>query len=150
MPDLMTIHPEQSADTLMFLEALSCGVGQLNAALSVGWSPKRLRDLMKAPEFIELMDEARTRGIETIEQKVFELAERGNLAAATLFLYCQASDRGWRPPAQRVAVSSQTTVKVEIVEGAKAAVLERLQARDIKSLQPGGALDDVIDADVIE
>jgi hypothetical protein len=150
MTDLVTIHPEQSADTLMFLEALSCGRGQLNAALAVGWSPRKLRDLMKSPEFIELMDEARTRGIETIEEKVFELAERGNLAAATLFLYCQAADRGWRPPAQRVAVSSQSTVKVELVEGAKAAVLEQLRAGDIRALQPGGALHEIVDADVVE
>lgn len=149
MTNLATIHPEQSADTLMFLEALSCGRGQLKSALSVGWSPHKLRTLMKNPEFIELMDEARVMSIETIEERVYDLADRGNLAAATLVLYCQAADRGWRPPAQRVAVSTQSTVKIELVEGAKAAVMEQLRAGDIKALQPGGALD-IEDAEVVD
>jgi hypothetical protein len=106
---------------------------------------------MKNPEFVELMDEARVMSIETIEERVYDLAERGNLAAATLVLYCQAAERGWRPPAQRVAVSSQSTVKVEIVEGNKRAVLEHLRSGgDIRALQPGGVLDEIAEAEVVE
>jgi hypothetical protein len=150
MGELRTIYPAHPLDVLEFLEALSNGVGQLNAALAVGWSPKKLRDLMRDNEFLDMMEESRIRGVETIEQKVFELASRGNLAAATLYLYCQAPDRGWRPPAQRVSVSSQTTVKVELVEGAKQAVMEQLRAGGVKALQPGGPLDEIEDADVVD
>lgn len=149
MTALQEIYPAHPVDVLEFLESLADGVGQLNAALAVGWSPKKLRDLMRDQSFLDMMEESRIRKLESVEEVVYRLAQRGNLAAATLILYSHAADRGWRPPAQRVAVSSQTTVKVEIVEGAKAAVLEQLRTGSIKSLQPGGALD-IVEAEVVE
>ncbi len=39
MTALREIYPAHPLDMLEFLEKLSCGVGQLNAALAVGWSP---------------------------------------------------------------------------------------------------------------
>jgi len=141
MPDLSVLDPKLADDKLNFLQHLAGGVRPLTAALAVGWSPHKLRQVMKDPEFQELVDMAGEISIEAMEQKVYELGLRGNLSAATLFLYSHASHRGWRPPTQRVAVESSKTVKVEIVEGAKAAAIALMERHGVKALQRGGALD---------
>lgn len=124
-----------------FLEHLRNGVGPTNACYAVGWTPRHLRDKMKDPEFVEMIRESNERKIESLEQTTFELAKKGNLAALQFYLMCQASERGWRPPQQRVSVNAQTTIRLEAVSAAKAAILERLEARDVKSLNPAPVID---------
>lgn len=124
-----------------FLEHLIAGVGPLNACYSVGWTPHHLRKKMLDAEFRELVSIAQERKIERLEQRAIELADKGNLAAIQFVLMCQAPERGWRPPQQRVAINQQTTIRVENVEAAKAAILDRLAARDVKALQPAKVID---------
>lgn len=127
-----------------FLEHLMNGVGPLNACFAVGWSPHHLRKKMLDAEFRELVSVAEERKIETLEQRTYELAEKGNLAALQFILMCKAPERGWRPPQQRVAINQQTTIRVENVEAAKQAILAKLEQRDVRALQPA----QVIDVDV--
>lgn len=149
MAALAEIHPNAAGDTIEFLERIAGGGGPLNSALAVGWSPKQLRDMLKSADFREMLEDARERSIETVEEGVQKLARKGNLGAQQLILFCLGAHRGWRPPTQRVAVNSQTTVKIENVEGVKAAVLEALRSGEVKALQPGGALD-IEDAEVVD
>lgn len=148
MKGLAVIHPNLGEDMLDFFELIADGAGPLNAALAVGWTPRKLRELSKNPEFAEMMLECQERCIESIEQKARELARKGNMTAIQLVLFCQAPERGWRPPTQRVAVSQNIQVKHEVVEAAKAAVLHAIDQRGVKALQPGG-LDDIEEADVV-
>ena len=126
-----------------FLELLRDGTGPLNACYAVGWTPHHLRQKMKDPEFQALVAEANERKIETVEQRVFEASAKGNFAASQFILLCQAADRGWRPPQQRVAINGEARIKVEVVEATKDVIRAQLAARQIKSLQP------VVDADVV-
>lgn len=134
--NLSLIHPDQPAEVISFLRDLAKGIGDLNAALAVGWSPRQLADRKKDEGFRELMREARIRTIEDIEYTVRRLAKRGNMAAAQLVLFSEAADRGWRPPTQRVAINQQTTVTVEAIEGGKQAVTELLAEHGVRALQP--------------
>jgi hypothetical protein len=149
---LEQVHPELAADTILFLEALRTGSGPINAGLAVGWSPEKTRKIMRMPGMPELIDDAKESKTETIEQRVYEQAEKGNQRAMELYLFCQASDRGWRPPTQRVQIGGGTTMKIEVVEASRQSVLAILErSGGVKALQPGGPLDeDIIDADVID
>lgn len=124
-----------------FLEHVRNGVGTTNACYAVGWTPRHLRDKLKDPDFVEMVRESNERKIETLEKVTFDLAAKGNLAALQFYLMCQASERGWRPPQQRVAINAQTTIRLEAVAASKQAILDRLEKRDIKALQPGPVID---------
>jgi hypothetical protein len=144
------IHPEVSRETLEFLHWVSKGRGPLNAALAVGWSPRFLTDQMKVQDFVELYDEARLRLIESVEEQAYAAALRGNITAIQLVLYCQANDKGWRPPTQRLSVTQQSQVRVELVEATKAAAVELMRSHGVEALQIGGPLDDLDDEEIVD
>jgi hypothetical protein len=124
-----------------FLEHLRNGVGPTNACYAVGWSPRHLRKKMLDPEFVEMCRESNDRKLESLEEVLHGLALKGNLAALQFVLMCQAPERGWRPPQQRVAINQQTTIRVENVEAAKQAILATLAERNVKALQPAKVID---------
>jgi hypothetical protein len=137
--------------TEQFLAYVQGGVGELNAAFAVDWTPAELRRRKRDSGFQQLIEIARERRVETIEQRVYELASRKNPArwAVELALFCQAADRGWRPPAQRIDVSRTSKVEVSLVQSTVAAARELMMTADPAALQPGGALD-IVDAEVID
>lgn len=126
-----------------FLEYRRMGVGRLNAAVAVGWTPAQLREKMRDDGFAEMESVMLERRVESVEQRVWELATapKPSRWAVELALFCQASERGWRPPAQRIDVSKTTKVEHNVVVTAVAAVKELMANADIAQLQPGGALD---------
>jgi hypothetical protein len=128
-----------------FLELLRGGTGTLNACYAVGWTPDHLRKKMKDREFCALIEEAHERKIETVEERVYQASEKGNFAASQFILLCQAADRGWKPPQQRVAIQGESRVKVEVVQATREAILTQLEKRNIRALQPG-----IVDADVVD
>lgn len=145
------LSPDLADDLLEFLEATTRGVGMITAGLAVGWSPHKTRTMLLDEEVKALYAECRIVKTETIEQRVWELADRGNLRAAELYLYCQASERGWKPPAQRLQIGSTSIVKVEIVETARQAALAMIERGDFAALQPGGRLDEhIVDAETVD
>lgn len=134
-----------------FLEYRRLGIGRNNAAVAVGWSHAEMRKMLNDAGFAELEQIMLERRVESVEQRVWELASKENPSrwAVELALFCQAADRGWRPPAQRIDVSKTTKTEITLVHTAVAATLQVLESADPAALQPGGALD-VIDAEVVE
>lgn len=142
---------ETFSSTERFLEYIRGGVQPLNAAFAVDWTPSELKRRMRDSGFMQLVEVAKERRIETIEERVFQLAMRKNPSrwAVELALFCQASDRGWRPPAQRIDVSRTSKVEVSLVQSVTEAARQLMMTADPAALQPGGVLD-VIDAEVVE
>jgi hypothetical protein len=134
---------DEYATVERFLTFIQGGVGLLNAGLAVDWSPAETRRRMKDPDFRELVETARERRTETIEQRVYELAmqDKPSRWAVELALFCQASERGWRPPTQRVEVNRNVRVDLTQVAATVQAAKELMMAADPAALQPGGALD---------
>jgi hypothetical protein len=62
-------------------------------------------------------------------------------------LFCHAAHRGWRPPASRVDISHTSKIEVSLVSAAVEAARQLIATADPRALQPGGALDTIIDAD---
>lgn len=134
-----------------FLYMIQRGVGPKNAAVACGWTMRQLKELESMPQFQEAMGVAQDQRTESVEQKVFELAMAGNVPMIQLYLYCQASEKGWRPPAQRVSVHHQGTIAVEKVQATKAALLEIMREQGSAALAIGGPLDaDIVDAEVVD
>jgi len=134
-----------------FLEYVRVGHGQLNAAIAVGWTPYKLRQLLKDEAFASLVDEVKERRTESIEEVVYAKALEGTRWAVEMYLFCQAPERGWRPPATRIDVTKTQRVEgqlvVSVVEGAR----QLLEAHSVAALQPGGALDGPIEeAEIVE
>lgn len=142
---LALVHPDVAYEVIEFLSEISQGVGELNAAIGIGWSPHQLAQYKAKPGFNELIAGARTLLIEDVEEMVYKAAKRGNMTAAQLVLYSQAADKGWRPPTQRVSVNQQTSVKVEVLEATRMSVVQLLAERGVAALQPPA--DPVIDVE---
>ena len=152
--DLGVVYPDLASDMLVFLEAIRNGSGPINAGLSIGWTPEKTRKIMRDPDMVAAVADIREALTETLEERVIQLADRGNARMLELWLFCHAADRGWRPPTQRVQIGGGTTVRVEVVEAARQSALAIMEKHGVKALQPGGALDagddDIVDADVVE
>lgn len=126
--------------------------GRLNSALAVGWTPRQLRDAERVPGFQEAVASARELGLESIEEKAYELAEDGNVPMIQMILYCHGADRGWRPPTQRVAVQHQGTITVERIQAVTSAARQLMQQHGGKSLALGaleGDDDDIAEAEIV-
>jgi hypothetical protein len=135
-----------SQELKRFLERVNSGVGELNAAIEVGWTPAELRKYQKDAEFRELVQVCMDQRLERVESKAFELAERGQMRAIELVLFCKGAHRGWHPPTQKVSVERTETVKVEMVHSIKAAALQVLQTEGaIAALQSGAIEASVVD-----
>jgi hypothetical protein len=147
MSAVATIDPQEQQD---FFEYLQAGVGAMNAAVAVGWTPRQLRRMLSDDEFSEMVDAVRERRIEGYEHALHEKAMAGNMVALQMVLYCQASDRGWRPPATRVALNRTTKVEVSLTTSVVEAARQVMATSDVAALQPGGALDDIVDAEIVD
>lgn len=148
------IPPNVLATMDSFLSMIQTGTGPLNAAVAAGWTIRQFRDLEANPQFQAAMAVALEQRIEGIEEKAYELARAGNVPMIQMILYSHASDKGWRPPAQRVAVHHGGTVKVEQVMATKAALRELMAENGVSALAFGGPLDptdpEIVDAEVVD
>lgn len=132
-----------------FIEFVSQGISETQAAFAVGWNPRQLRAELLNPDFGDLVDFARDRANGLVEEALFEKARQGEGWAVQMWLYNRAPER-WKDRRQ-INVQQDTRIQVSVVrsvvEGAK-----ELMGFDIAALQPGGALDNngVIDAEVVD
>jgi hypothetical protein len=124
-----------------FLDLIRDGEGHITAGIAAGLSPRQVREMEADPEYGELIGVARTQRIEGYEKRLHDLAMDGNFPALQLELFCQASDRGWRPPQQRVAHEVNNHITIERVMSTKAAVLELIAEHGPGILAIGGPLD---------
>ena len=143
--DLLRVSTDYDAEGQEFHRA---PMGEMTAALAVGWTPRKLKALKKDPEFVQLVNEARTLLVESVESVAIRNALRGNQRAIELFLFCHAQDRGWRPPAHRHEVVQSGKVDVSIVASVKEAVQAHLAAGgSIAELQEASP---IIDAEIVD
>jgi hypothetical protein len=141
----LVLSYQATADAHKFLCRVADGIGEMNAAAEVGWSPRVMREKLADPDLAEMFQDAKTITVEDIEAAVRRRAKAGNIQAAAMVLYSFGAERGWRPPQQRVAVATVGRIQVEVVEAAVQATRELLAAGNLRALQIGGALD-AIDA----
>jgi hypothetical protein len=121
-------------------------LGETTAAFAVNWTPRKLKALKREPEFVALVHEARTQLIESVETLMFRAAFMGRQKAMELILFCQAADRGWRPPTQRHVHEGTGQVEHSVVISVTQAAREMLANADIRALQEAN----VIDGEVVE
>ncbi len=150
MTDTMIASPAVMETLPDFMEMILRHVGPKNAAVACGWTLRQLAELERLPQFQEMMAAAQDRRIESVEQVAYELAEKGNVPMIQMILYCQAADKGWRPPTQRVSHHVQGTVAIEKVEATKEALRQIMLENGVKMLASGGPLDEIEDAEIVE
>lgn len=145
LEERMEMTPREMRDTTRFLESIRMGVGPLNAAIAIGWTPSKLKKLMGDPEFAELVSVSVERRLESSEQVLYELAQGGHFKALQMVLYNERSSK-WRD-LRHIEVQQATTLDVGVVVSVKASVLELLREQGVAALQ---APLDVIDVESSE
>lgn len=120
-------------ETVVFLEDVLTGTGPLNAAIAVGWSPAKLKRLMKDPEFAEMVDFTLERRLESVEKVLWELARGGHFKSIQMVLYNKRSEE-WRD-VRHIQVERHDQLDVGVVISVKQAALEVLRERGVAALQ---------------
>lgn len=143
-----------------YVDAVRQGRGPLTSAIGIlGWSHNKYRTMMADPEFRDFMELATEMRYESVVESLYRAAthpKRPSVVAQQVILYSQHADRGWRPPTQRVAMSSESKISIEHRDSRVASVLALVEKLGVAALQPGGDLDkaleagDVIDAEAVE
>ena len=128
-----------------FLEAVRVGTGPLNAGIAVGWSPAKVRRLMKDEDFVEMVEVAKERMLESIEQVLYEMSLRGHFKALQMVLHNERSDR-WRD-IKHIQIDKRETLDVGVVVSVKRAALETLREQGVAALQPAP---EIIEATVVD
>lgn len=141
------LSPRQSGQLKEFLEQIAIGTGPLTAAISVGWTPAKLRELQSDPSTRELIDQALEMRYESVVEMLYRLAGEGQFRAIEMILHEQHADRGWSPPAQRVSIAQRTEIQIKEVAGVTSIVRQMLESGNVAALQPGGALDEILDVE---
>jgi hypothetical protein len=130
-----------------FFDLLRTGVRPIHAAVEVGWSPAKLRQLMKDRDFTELMHIAEEMLDETVEESLYHTALKGNFRAQQMWLLNRQGKR-WRD-VRHIEVNSTERLEVGVVLGVKQAAAELLRSQGVSAFQPGGELD-IVDAEVVD
>lgn len=152
MTDVALSEPELGRQE-QFFELLVKGVGPMNAAFSVGWSPAKLREKMRDREFREIVDICKERRLEACEERLFAMAtdeRHPSFNALQMILYSQGRHRGWQPPTQRVAMTSKTQVEITEVRQSVEAIKALYRELPVAEMQPGGAVEGLIESGDIE
>lgn len=134
MSDVKTLSDREAKDTFTFLEDIRVGTGPLNAGLAVGWSPAKVRRLLKDAEFVELMNAASEMRLESVEKTLWQLADRGHFKAIQMVLFNKRPD-AWRD-IKHIQVDKRETLEVGVVVSVKAAALELLREQGVDAFQP--------------
>lgn len=128
-----------------FLEDIRVGTGPFNAALAVGWSPAKIRRLMKDTEFLELMDHASELQLESIEKTLHQMAEKGHFKAIQMVLHNRRSGQ-WRD-IKHIQIEKNETLDVGVVVSVKQAAIDMLREQGVEALQPA---QEIIEAKVLD
>ena len=136
-------------DREQFLTAVALGTPHLLAGIEVGWLPAKTKQMLRDPEFAALVRMAEEMADEGIERALYAKAATGNMTAIQLWLYNRRPEK-WKD-VKRIEMKIDGELSVANVRENAATVLELLRAgADIAALQPGGALDRLLDGDIQE
>lgn len=151
----------QAAEELEFLNLIASGTPPLHACYQTGWTPAKLRRLMRDRSFASAVTEAEEMRDEGIEKGLYDMArglkvqgEDGDdiyqvapdFRAVQWWLSHRRPEKWWGDKGQ--AGNTTVTISVEVKEMARDTILATLTSDPdaIRALQPGG----IIEADVIE
>lgn len=116
-----------------FLERVAQGCPEMNAALEVNWTPRKLKQKMADKDFAQLVEYSKEVADGAIEQTLYALAQRGNFQAIQLWLYNRQSTK-WRD-VKRIEIHQDTSVSVTVVNGAVEAAKRLLVEQGPASVQ---------------
>jgi len=126
---------EEIAEIEEFFDLIISGCSPMTAALSLNWTPLKLRRYKERPEFIAMLRDAEEGFLDNVETAVKQQALRGARWATEMVLYNRRPET-WRPPAHKIAVEHTNVATLEVVHTAAGALREVIQdAGAIKALQ---------------
>jgi hypothetical protein len=146
VPEHLTAR--QAEERTAFIEKLMQGVGPYNAGIALGWSPYKVDQLMRDQEFVALLQFIESAKDEKVETALYRAAASGVLPAIQMWLHARRPDR-WLPT-KKLQIERHEQVDINIVHSVREAARALLAEHGPAALQPGGALDDILDADVID
>lgn len=147
-PGAAEMTDKERRELTRFLELIRSGAGPLNAGVEVGWSPAKVRRLQADPSMVELIDIARDRQLESIEETLNRMAKDGHFKAIQMVLFNRRPER-WRD-IKHISVEQHGTLDIGVVHSVKQAALELLRDRGVQALQPAAVQREIIEAEVIE
>lgn len=116
-----------------FLNLVSQGTPEVNAALEVGWTPRELKHRMADPDFEELVRSSMDIADGRIEEVLYEQARRGNFQAIQMWLYNRQKGR-WRD-VKKIEIDQTVTHNIALVATVKQAALAMLAEQGPMQLQ---------------
>lgn len=93
LPELTEREFRDLSERTEFLDLVATGIPEINAALQVRWSPKKLKQMLADPEFVELVNAARDTFDGLVETTLGQMAIRGNMRAVEMWLYNRQKGR---------------------------------------------------------
>lgn len=141
--------PKLIREQMRFFELVRSGVRPLHAAHELGWSPAKLRKMMRDRDFADLAATAEEMVDESVEQSLYAAATKGNVRAQQFWLLNRRSDK-WRD-VRHLEVQSTHQLDVQQIEGVKAGVLAALQQGGVRSLRAATDTEPpVVEAEVVD
>jgi len=136
-----------------FVRMVQAGVPQLHAAIDLGWSVSKWKRLLADPEFNELVQVAEEYELDGIEMVLRTKARDGNMEAIKMVLTNMRPAR-WSDR-RRIDVGGEIRIAEVVVDSTRdglRSVLEdaELRRKAIAELGPGGALDEILEAEVLD
>jgi len=151
----MTLSADErlSLQKLDFIEKVKLGVPPLHAAIDLGWSARRLSRLMAEKDFAEMLATAIDYRDDAVEMVAFQKAVNGNMEAIKLWLQNRRPDRWADKRVHEIhATGGMQIAVIDATKDALAGFLAEAGSRSeaIAALRPGGALDDIVDAEILD
>jgi hypothetical protein len=144
---LATLTERDLAKFEVWADAMSRGRGPLEAGAEVNWSPAKVRRLLADPGIANFLSDIENMKDERIEHRMFQGADAGNATLIMAWLYNRRPDR-WKD-VKRIVTETHVTADHTVVVNIREAVGGLLRTHGVAALQPGGQLDEILDAEVI-
>lgn len=144
---LATFTERDAAKFEVWADALARGIGPLEAGAQVNWSPAKVRRLLADPDIANFIVDIEDMKDERIEHRLFQGADAGNATLILAWLYNRRPDR-WKD-VKRIVTETHVTADYTVVVNMREALGGMLRENGVAALQPGGALDEIIDAEVV-
>lgn len=136
-----------------FLGLVQRGIPQLHAAIDVGWTVAKWKRLLADADFNELVQVAEEYELDGIEMVLKDKAKDGNMDAIKMVLINRRPQR-WADRRQ-VDVSGEIRVAEVLVDSTRDGLRAMFEDAEIRrsaiaALRPGGVLDEIEEAEVID
>lgn len=122
-----------------FFQLVSMGTPPDLAAFEVQWTPRKLKELMRDPDFKDLLKVAQRMRDDYVERALYEQARKGNMVAIQIVLFNRRAE-DFRD-VKRIEVHTDHKVEIGFTRATVDAVKELLASVDPTALQIGGAID---------